>query len=263
MKTTRIALGVEYDGRPFCGWQVQKGNLPTVQGSLEVGLSRVADEPIKVVCAGRTDTGVHACAQVVHFDTHAQRDERAWVCGVNSNIDKSISVVWASPVSEDFHARFSATRRRYRYVIANRRVRPSFAAGRVSWEPRLLDEGRMQQAASHLLGEHDFNSYRAVACQAHSPVRTLHRLDVRRKQDLVIIDIEANAFLHHMVRNIAGVLMAIGAGERAEDWSREVLEARDRRLGGVTAPPHGLYFMSVGYPSEFGIPQVSPTQLVW
>jgi len=263
MSTTRIALGVEYDGQPFCGWQRQKDDLPTVQGALEAGLSQVANEPVKIVCAGRTDTGVHACAQVIHFDTRAQRSERSWVFGANANIDKAVSVLWARPVSTDFHARFSALSRRYRYVIANRRVRPSFAAGRVSWDPRPLDEHRMQQAALHLLGEHDFNAYRAAACQAHSPVRTLHRLDVQRKRDLVIIDIEANAFLHHMVRNIAGVLMAIGAGEQEVDWSREVLEARDRRLGGVTAPPHGLYFMGVEYPSGFEIPQVSPTQLVW
>lgn len=259
----RIALGVEYDGRSFCGWQSQKGDLPTVQGSLEAGVSIVANQPIKVVCAGRTDTGVHACAQVVHFDTNTERDERSWVLGTNANIEKSISVLWAKPVSDEFHARFSALRRRYRYVIVNRFVRPTFAAGRVCWDHRQLDEKRMQQAANHLIGEHDFNSYRAVACQAHSPVRTVTRLDVHRKEDLVIIDIEANAFLHHMVRNIAGVLMAIGAGEQDINWSKEVLDARDRTLGGVTAPPHGLYFMGVEYPPEFGIPQLSPTQLVW
>lgn len=259
----RIALGVEYDGQEFCGWQSQKEDLPTIQDSLEAGLSTVANSPIKVVCAGRTDTGVHACGQVVHFDTEVGRSERSWVLGANANIPKAISVLWANPVSDEFHARFSALRRRYRYVIANRFVRPTFVAGRVSWDHRPLDEQRMQQAAKHLLGEHDFNSYRAAACQAHSPVRTIHRLDVQRKEDLVIIDIEANAFLHHMVRNIAGVLMAIGAGEQNVDWSREVLEARDRTLGGVTAPPHGLYFMGVEYPAEFGIPQVSPTLLVW
>jgi tRNA pseudouridine38-40 synthase len=259
----RIALGVEYDGQEFCGWQSQKTDVPTIQGSLEAGLSKVANSPVKVICAGRTDAGVHACGQVVHFDTDIDRSERSWVAGANANIAKSISVLWAKPVSEEFHARFSALRRRYRYVILNRPVRPTFAAGRVSWDHRDLDEHRMQQAASHLLGEHNFNSYRTAACQAHSPVRTIHRLDVNRKEDLVIIDIEANAFLHHMVRNIAGVLMAIGAGEQEVDWSQEVLDARDRTVGGVTAPPHGLYFMGVEYPPEFGIPQVSPTQLVW
>jgi tRNA pseudouridine38-40 synthase len=256
-------MGVEYDGSQFCGWQAQKEALPTVQEALEKALSTVANEPIKVICAGRTDTGVHGVGQVVHFDTGAERSERSWILGSNANLPKAVSVQWARPVSEDFHARFSAQKRRYRYVIINRFSRPSFAYGRVTWEHKTLDEMRMQQAAQHLVGEHDFSSYRAVACQAHSPVRTVSRLAVRREQDLVIIDIEANAFLHHMVRNVAGVLMTIGAGEQAVDWSREVLHARDRTQGGITAPPHGLYFMSVDYPAEFGIPQVSPTQLVW
>lgn len=259
----RIALGVEYDGQQFFGWQSQKEDVPTVQEALEAGLSKVANVPVKVICAGRTDTGVHACGQVVHFNTEAERNERSWVLGANANIPKAISVLWAKPVSEEFHARFSALRRRYRYVIANRPVRPTFAAGRVSWDHRPLDEQRMQQAANHLLGEHNFNAYRTAACQAHSTVRTIHHLKVQRREDLVIIDITANAFLHHMVRNIAGVLMAIGAGEQDVDWSKQVLAARDRTLGGVTASPHGLYFMGVEYPPEFGIPQLSPTQLVW
>lgn len=259
----RIAMGIEYDGSLFCGWQAQKEDVPTVQEDLEAGLSQVANAEVKVVCAGRTDTGVHGYGQVIHFDTDTERSERSWVLGTNANISKAISVLWAKPVDEEFHARFSAVRRRYRYVIANRFVRPTFASGRVSWDHRAMDEQRMQQAARHLVGEHDFNSYRAAACQAHSPMRTVHKLDVQRREDLIIIDLEANAFLHHMVRNIAGVLMAIGAGEQDVDWSREVLEARDRTQGGVTAPPHGLYFMGVDYPSEFGIPQVPPTQLVW
>jgi tRNA pseudouridine38-40 synthase len=259
----RIAMGIEYDGSQFCGWQAQKEDLPTVQEALETALSIVANQPIKVICAGRTDTGVHGVGQVVHFDTTAERSERSWILGTNANLSKAVSVQWAAPVNEDFHARFSAQQRRYRYVILNRFSRPSFTRGRVTWEHRPLDEARMQQAAQHLLGEHDFSSYRAVACQAHSPVRTISQLAVQRKDDMLTIDIEANAFLHHMVRNIAGVLMSIGAGEQAVDWSREVLEARDRTQGGITAPPHGLYFMSVDYPREFGIPQVPPTQLVW
>lgn len=259
----RIALGVEYDGSHFCGWQSQKEDLPTVQGTLEAGLSKVADAEVSVICAGRTDSGVHACGQVIHFDTETERSERSWVLGTNANISKAVSVLWAQPVSEDFHARFSALRRRYRYVIANRFVRPTFAAGRVSWEHRPLDEGRMQQAAQHLLGRHDFNAYRAAACQAHSPVREVTRLEVRRLDDLVMIDIEANAFLHHMVRNVAGVLMTIGAGEQDVDWSREVLESRDRTQGGITAPPHGLYFMAVDYPAEFALPQLPASRLVW
>lgn len=259
----RIVLGVEYDGQHFCGWQAQKGTLPTVQGALELGLSQVAAESVKVVCAGRTDAGVHALGQVVHFDTDVERSERSWVFGANANIPKAITVCWAKLVSEEFHARFSALRRHYRYVILNRNVRPSFASGRVTWEYRPLDQQRMQQAAQHLIGEHDFSSYRTVACQAHSPVRTVSRLEVRREDDLLMIDIEANAFLHHMVRNIAGVLMAIGAGEQEPDWSREILERRDRTVGGVTAPSAGLYFMGVEYAAEFALPPLSPTRLVW
>jgi tRNA pseudouridine38-40 synthase len=259
----RIAMGIEYDGSQFCGWQAQKQDVPTVQEALEAALSIVANETIKVVCAGRTDAGVHGVGQVVHFDTNAERSERSWIRGCNANLSKAVSVQWARVVDEDFHARFSAQQRRYRYVIANRFSRPSFAWGRVTWDYRPLDEARMQQAALHLMGEHDFSSYRAVACQAHSPVRTVAYLDVQRKEEMLFIDIEANAFLHHMVRNIAGVLMTIGAGEQDVDWSKTVLEARDRTQGGITASPHGLYFMSVDYPSEFGIPPVPPTRLVW
>ncbi|MBL1277561.1 MAG: tRNA pseudouridine(38-40) synthase TruA [Ectothiorhodospiraceae bacterium] len=259
----RIAMGIEYDGSHFCGWQAQKQDVPTVQGNLEAGLSQVANTPVNVICAGRTDAGVHGCGQVIHFDTEAQRRERSWVSGTNANMAHTVAVLWATPVDETFHARFSALRRRYRYVIATRAIRPTFAAGRVSWDHRHLDVPRMQQAAQHLLGEHDFNAYRAVACQAHNSVRTIHQLEVQRRDDLIIIDLEANAFLQHMVRNIAGVLMAIGAGEQAIDWSREVLETRDRTQGGVTAPPHGLYFMGVEYPPEYALPEASSTQLVW
>jgi tRNA pseudouridine38-40 synthase len=259
----RIALGVEYDGSQFCGWQAQKDDVATVQEALEAGLSTVAAQPVKVVCAGRTDTGVHGVGQVVHFETTTERSARSWVLGTNANMPKAVSVQWARPVSEEFHARFSALARSYRYVILNRFSRPTFARGRVTWEHRPLDEERMQQAAQHLIGEYDFSSYRAVACQAHSPVRTVSRLEVNRHEDLITIDIEANAFLHHMVRNIAGVLITIGAGEQDTGWSREVLEHRDRTLGGVTAPPHGLYFMRVQYPPEFEIPALSNTRLVW
>jgi tRNA pseudouridine38-40 synthase len=258
----RIAMGVEYDGRQFCGWQIQDG-VASVQAELEAGLSTVANEAVAVICAGRTDTGVHALGQVVHFDIAAERSMRSWVLGTNANIPKSVAVQWAQPVGEAFHARFSALGRRYRYVIFNRWVRPTFAAGRVSWERRPLDETRMASAARHLLGDHDFSSYRAVACQAHSPRREVTRLEVTRHDDLVIIDIEANAFLHHMVRNIAGVLITIGAGEQDTDWSKTVLEARDRTAGGVTAPPHGLYLMDVTYPPEFDLPRLSNTRLVW
>lgn len=259
----RIAVGVEYDGSRFCGWQLQEDGVRTVQGAVESALSKVANHEVRVNCAGRTDTGVHATGQVIHFETDVVRDERAWVFGANANLPKDVVLLWAKPVSDEFHARFSAVRRSYRYVIFTREVRPTFLAGRVTWHHRGLDIERMQQAGNLLLGEHDFSSYRAVACQAKSPVRTLHRLEVSGRGPFIFIDVEANAFLHHMVRNISGVLMAIGGGERPVEWSREVLEARDRTLGGVTAHPSGLYLTSVGYPEAFGIPQLPPLSPVW
>lgn len=259
----RIAVGVEYDGSRFCGWQLQEDGVRTVQGAVESALSKVANHEVRVICAGRTDTGVHATGQVIHFETDAERDERAWVFGANANLPKDVVLLWAKPVSDEFHARFSAVRRSYRYVIFTREVRPTFLAGRVTWHHRELDIERMQQAGNLLLGEHDFSSYRAVACQAKSPVRTLHRLEVSGRGPFIFIDVEANGFLHHMVRNISGVLMAIGEGEKPVEWSREVLEARDRTLGGVTAHPSGLYLTSVGYPEGFGIPQLPPLSPVW
>lgn len=258
----RLAVGIEYDGSGFNGWQFQNNGV-SVQEKVEYALGFVADHPVRVVCAGRTDTGVHAVGQVVHFDTEARRSERSWVFGANANLPKSVAVIWAREVDESFHARFSAQARRYRYVIFNRPVRPTFLAYRVTWDHRPLDVARMAQAANCLVGEHDFNAYRASECQAKSPVRTVHELNVFRQDDLVIIDIRANAFLHHMVRNIAGVLMAIGAGEQSVDWSRQVLDSRERALGGVTAPPYGLYLMHVDYGPDFDIPDNSRTQLVW
>lgn len=258
----RIAAGVEYDGSRFCGWQYQD-HSPSVQAAVEQALSRVANHPVRIVCAGRTDTGVHGAGQVIHFDTEAERSDFSWVRGANSNLPASVSLLWAQPVDIRFHARFSAQRRYYRYVIFNRAIRPAYLHQRVSWEYRPLDETRMQSAACYLLGEHDFTSYRAVACQAKSPVRTLYRLDIQRQGEFVILDLEANAFLHHMVRNIAGVLMSIGAGEAEPDWARQVLEQRDRTLGGITAPPDGLYFMRVDYPAEFNLPGPAPAQGFW
>ncbi len=250
----RIALGVEYDGSGFSGWQLQQGTR-TVQGELEKALSKVADHPVRVHCAGRTDAGVHAAEQVVHFDTGAVRSSRSWIFGANANLPKDVAVLWATEVPDDFHARFSACRRSYRYVICNRPVRPTFLAWRTTWAYRPLDEARMHRAAQALVGEHDFSSYRAQGCQAKSPVRRIHRLEVSRRGELLFIDVEANAFLHHMVRNIAGVLMAIGSGERPESWAAEVLALRNRTLGGVTAPPSGLYLTAVGYPDTFDLPQ--------
>jgi len=259
----RIALGIEYDGSDFAGWQLQESGVRTVQGNVEYALSQVADHPLRVICAGRTDAGVHATAQVVHFDTEAERNPRSWVHGANANLPRSVSVQWARSVAVDFHARFSAVRRRYRYVILNREVRPSFLTWRVAWDYRPLNEMLMREAARSLVGEHDFSAYRALACQAKSPVRTLYELNVSRDGELVLLDLEANAFLHHMVRNIAGVLMDIGAGKRPPGWACEVLESRDRSLGGVTAPPHGLYLTGVTYPDHFGLPPLFPTRMVW
>jgi tRNA pseudouridine38-40 synthase len=248
----RIGLGLEYDGAEFNGWQSQRG-ARTVQGTLETALSKVADHPIKVICGGRTDAGVHAVGQVVHFDTQALRRMRSWVLGANANLPRDIAVTWAQPVAEDFHARFSAISRRYRYVILNRWVRPAVLRTKVTWQHRLLDENRMRQAAAHLVGEHDFTTFRALACQAKNPVRTVHELNVTREHDYVYIDIHANAFLYHMVRNIAGVLMTIGAGGRPVSWAAELLRLRDRVRGGVTAFPDGLYLVHIAYAQRFAL----------
>lgn len=258
----RIALGIEYNGAAYCGWQYQD-HSPSVQERVERALAHVADHDIRVICAGRTDTGVHAYQQVVHFDTTADRTDYSWVSGANTRLPGDISILWARHVEESFHARFSALGRIYRYVILNRRVRPGLLNGRVSWEYRPLDLERMQTAAVHLLGEHDFSSYRAVACQASSPVRTLRRLEIHQSGDLLILELEANGFLHHMVRNIAGVLITIGAGEAEPVWAKEVLDRRDRTQGGVTAPPDGLYFVGTVYPDEFEIPHLLPAGAVW
>lgn len=250
----RFALGVEYDGGAFMGWQRQSHAGRTVQACLEEAISRVADHPVAVTCAGRTDTGVHASGQVVHFDSDAVRAARSWLLGVNVNLPDDVAVNWIQPVAEDFHARFQAYARHYRYTILVRNTRPALQRARASWTHRVLDAERMQTAALHLLGEHDFSAFRTVECQARSPVRTLHTLQVRSSGELIHLDLVANGFLHHMVRNIAGVLMAIGADQHATDWARQVLDGRDRRLGGVTAPPQGLCFMAVLYPARFGLP---------
>ena len=259
----RIAMAVEYDGANFFGWQMQKQSDNTVQFAVEKAISTVANQPLTVICAGRTDSGVHGNGQIIHFDTDVQRTPRQWVYGSNVNLPKSVCILWAQEVREDFHARFSAQNRRYQYVIINRPVRPTHLQGRTTWEYRPLDVGRMSEAAQYLLGEHDFTSYRAQACQAKSPVRTIHDLTITRRGQFVIIDIEANAFLHHMVRNIAGVMMDIGAGKREPIWAKEILDHQDRKLGGVTAAPFGLYLNKVGYPAEFDLPQLEPTSTVW
>lgn len=251
----RLAAGIEYDGSAFCGWQQQQPGVRTVQEAVERAFSKVADHAVTVVCAGRTDAGVHATGQVIHFDTEARRADRSWVLGANANLPEDVTVHWVRPVSDDFHARFSARARRYRYVILNRWVRPAILRRRVTWFHKPLDVERMQAGGQHLLGEHDFSSFRALACQAKSPVRELRLLEVSRAGDFVAIDVVANAFLHHMVRNIAGVLMAVGTGERDPDWVRDLLGVRDRTVAGVTAPADGLYFVRVSYEPHHGLPE--------
>lgn len=251
----RYAACVEYAGAQYKGWQIQKDNeVPTIQGHVEAALSKIANEPVAVICAGRTDAGVNGTYQIIHFDTCAQRDPRAWVMGTNTHLPADIALRWAKPVSQEFHARFSAQERRYRYLIYSHPVMPAILSKGVTWTYKPLDVGRMQAAGDYLVGEHDFTSYRAIGCQAKSPVRDLRSLSVYKTGDLIVIDVCANAFLHHMVRNIAGVLMTIGAGEAEPVWAKEVLEARDRRAGGVTAPPFGLYFVDVRYPAAFELP---------
>jgi len=258
----RWALGVEYNGGPFCGWQSQIG-VPTVQDAVESALARVACEPIRVIAAGRTDTGVHAVGQVIHFETKAERRAEAFVRGTNTHLPPDVAILWAQPVPYDFHARFSACGRRYRYVILNRRGRPGLWAGRVSFEYRPLDVDLMREAASALLGCHDFTSFRASQCQAKSPVRTLRLFDIQRTGPWVVMVVAADAFLHHMVRNIAGVLMTIGAHERPVSWVQHVLLARDRGAAGLTAPPQGLYLEAVDYPEHFHIPQTVTVGTPW
>lgn len=253
----RLAAGVEYDGSHFFGWQVQR-QTPTVQASVEQALACVADHPVTVHCAGRTDTGVHAICQVVHFDTEAQRSERSWVLGGNSKLHPGASLLWVRQVDEAFHARFSARRRRYRYRILNRWVRPAIDRSRLTWWRRPLDAERMDQAAQALLGEHDFTSFRAVGCQSRSPVRRVYSVAVRRQGHEVFVDIEANAFVYHMVRNIAGALIAIGQGDQPVEWISLLLAEKDRTRAGITAPAEGLYFMAPSYPDYPALPTAGP-----
>ncbi|MBT8419435.1 MAG: tRNA pseudouridine(38-40) synthase TruA [Gammaproteobacteria bacterium] len=250
----RVALGIEYDGSGFSGWETQK-NARTVQACVEKALSRVADSPIHTICAGRTDAGVHARGQVVHFETNVVRQMRAWVYGTNTNLPREISVLWARHVPDEFHARFSARARHYRYQILNRPIRPALYRQQITWECRPLAVSRMQTGADYLMGEHDFSAFRAASCQAATPVRTIHGLRIARDGEHIQIDVIANAFLHHMVRNIAGVLIAIGTGRQEAAWAGQVLAARDRKKGAVTAPAEGLCLIGVQYPEHFRIPR--------
>jgi tRNA pseudouridine38-40 synthase len=252
----RIAMGIEYDGSGYSGWQVQSG-ARSVQQTLEAALSRVADEPVGLICAGRTDAGVHAYGQVAHFDTLAVRSTRAWLLGANTYLPRDISLRWVTPVPDHFHARYSATARSYRYLILNRRARSALAAGRALLVHHPLDVEAMQQGGHALLGEHDFSAFRSAHCQANSPVRELLALRLARTGDWVSIEISANAFLHHMVRNIVGLLLAIGTGRAPPERAREQLQSRVRREGEATAAALGLYFWHAEYPSAFGLPAAS------
>jgi len=286
----RIALKVEYLGTHYCGWQFQP-HCPSIQGHLQQALSRVANVPVELVCAGRTDAGVHAVGQVVHFDTPAVRPDKAWIQGVNTQLPKDIRVVWvkqmaefsANQVSEClaeqpyaqkdksvflqtnelFHARFSAVARQYRYVIYNRSVHSAVLADRVTWVSQPLDEVRMHQAAQALIGEQDFSSFRAAACQASHARREVQKVAVQRQGDFVWVDIQANAFLHHMVRNIVGTLLEIGLGQQPVDWVAELLALQDRTQAGMTAPASGLYFVNALYPAAWQIPLTPLDEVLW
>lgn len=252
MFENRIVLGIEYDGSAYAGWQWQTGKR-TVQSELEAALSKIANQAISVQCAGRTDAGVHAYEQVVHFDNPVTRPVDAWLLGGNSYLPDDIRITWAKPAIGDFHARYSAIARCYRYVILNRPMKSALLRSQATWVNQTLDADKMQQAAQYLLGEHDFSSFRAQGCQSKSPSRIMHFIEVYRQGDLVLIDICANAFLHHMVRNITGVLIEIGLGKQAIDWTAQLLAIKDRSQAAATAPAYGLHLLSVFYPANYEI----------
>ena len=258
----RVALGIEYNGAAFCGWQTQP-EVPNVQDTLESALKAFATVPISTVCAGRTDTGVHVTHQVVDFAAPVTRPMTAWVRGVNTFLPSGVAVRWAKEVPDDFSARFSATERTYEYWILNDPVRSPLMNGLVGWVFRPCDEGKMQEAAQYLLGEHDFTSFRASECQAKSPVRTIHEVTVRRYDRMIGIRLRANAFLHHMVRNIVGSLVYVGTGRESVAWFKEVLEARNRTVAAPTFSAAGLYLVGVRYPEKLGLPSYSPAPWVF
>lgn len=249
----RLALALEYDGRDYCGFQSQPSGCG-VQDALERALSEIAQRELKAVAAGRTDAGVHATSQVVHADVPDDRPLTAWVRGVNAHLPSSAAVLWAHPVTDDFHARFAATARHYAYALLARPERPGLLSGRVGWYHRPLDVAAMRAGAALLTGHHDYSSFRAAECQAKSPMKTVHRLDVSASGDLVRFDASADAFLHHMVRNVVGALVAVGAGKAKPGWIGELLAARDRTKGPPTFAPDGLYLVGVDYDARFGLP---------
>jgi tRNA pseudouridine38-40 synthase len=248
----RIALALEYDGSGFHGWQSQAGG-GTVQDALESALGKVADHPVRVQCAGRTDAGVHATGQVVHFDTTAERPVTAWVRGVNAHLPKAAAVLGAQEVEASFHARFSATGRHYRYLLLNRPQRPAIAADRIGWYHRPLDEDAMRQAAAQVVGEFDFSAFRSAECQAKSPVRVLRRCNISRSGDLVVFDLHANGFLHHMIRNLVGSLIMVGNGRHPPQWLGDILAGCDRTRAAPTFPPSGLYLTGVDYDAAWNL----------
>lgn len=263
VRVQRYAIGIEYDGSAFHGWQRQQDGVPTIQEELEKALSQIANTPVELVGAGRTDKGVHALEQVAHFDTQAQRSTYNWLRGLNALLPRAISVRWVHPVSDAFHARFSAERRCYRYFIHNSANRPALFHQQLGWEYRPLDVAAMQEAAQLLLGKHDFGAFRAADCQAQSAVKTLERLEVQQQGQLLMVEAQADGFLMHMVRNLTGTLLAVGAGERPAQWAAQVLLSKDRRQGGIAAPANGLFMHWVGYPPVFGLPQQRAYPLFW
>jgi tRNA pseudouridine38-40 synthase len=249
----KIAACVEYDGTAYCGWQRLK-HAASVQEEVEKALSYIANESIAVVCAGRTDSGVHGLGQIIHFETQAQRSHHSWLMGTNTRLPDDIALSWVHTVTDDFHARFSALSRYYRYIILNRNSRSALLHQQVCWHRPPLDAKRMHQAAQALIGEQDFSSFRASACQAPHARRNMQAINVQRQGEFIYIDIQANAFLHHMVRNIVGSLLIIGQGKQATDWLAYLLKHKDRTLAAATAPASGLYFVQVEYPEKFALP---------
>jgi len=249
----RLAVGIEYAGTRYAGWQRQP-HAPSVQAEVERALGLIADHPVEILCAGRTDAGVHALGQVAHFETEAVRPLRGWLIGVNGELNADVALSFVQPVGADFHARYSARARTYRYLILNRPSRSPLLEERAYWRHGPLDAERMHAAVQALIGEHDFSAFRAAECQAKLPIRTLRSISIERAGDLITLEVTANAFLHHMVRNIVGSALKVGLGERPVEWIAEVLASRDRRLAGATAPPGGLYFARVEYEERHGIP---------
>ncbi len=254
----RYALGIEYDGTDFCGWQRQS-HAPSVQQSVEQALGVVANHPITVICAGRTDTGVHARGQVVHFDSSSKRSERQWILGINSNLPDAVRVLWVRAVDDSFHARFGAHSRSYQYSILNRWVRPAIGVSYYGWCRNVLDVEQMYAAAQVLLGRHDFSTFRSAGCSAQHAIREVTTINVTRQEDIVKIDIAANAFLYHMVRNIVGSLIAVGLGKKSNKWFAEIFAAQNRKLAGVTAESRGLCFMNVRYDPKYSLPEQAET----